>query len=364
MGGYGAGNGMNSDLVGSNGNGLGPVTGNSGTYGGGGGGGGGNALSTAAMVAAAATATATATASVVALQDNNQFTNQQYSQGYQQTTRMMPTMNGMNPMSHQMTNAGPMVGMGGGGGGAMQTTAMGPMGPKMQTPGPTNNNMYHRSMSRMQPYPTAAMHQSQKRATSGTNQSYGQQTGPCPPMNPNMNPTMGGFSQNGQYPNYGQRQPNFNQYPTQQQLGPTGNFGPGSQMGPMTNTRQLRQSTPPYTNQSQYFQNQFVGTVPNQSGQYNMNQQQVTGQYNTNQQFQQDVQMRNNMNYQHSPIPGNPTPPLTPASSMPPYISPNPDVKPNFNDLKPPMPSQQTMPSQQSKCFSGKLLICLEFALI
>lgn len=45
--------------------------------------------------------------------------------------------------------------------------------------------------------------------------------------------------------------------------------------------------------------------------------------------------------YQHSPIPGNPTPPLTPASSVPPYLSPNgvadvirADVKPNLSDLK------------------------------
>lgn len=39
---------------------------------------------------------------------------------------------------------------------------------------------------------------------------------------------------------------------------------------------------------------------------------------------QQDIRM----GYQHSPVPGNPTPPLTPASSMTPYISPNPDAKP------------------------------------
>lgn len=58
-------------------------------------------------------------------------------------------------------------------------------------------------------------------------------------------------------------------------------------------------------------------------------------------QFQQDVNnMRNNMSYQHSPIPGNPTPPLTPASSMPPYISPNSDVKTNFSEMKPPLPIQ------------------------
>lgn len=72
--------------------------------------------------------------------------------------------------------------------------------------------------------------------------------------------------------------------------------------------------------------NQF----PQQSAQYGQ-------QYNS--QFQQDMNLRN-MNYQHSPIPGNPTPPLTPASSMPPYISPNPDVKPNFADMKPPLPIQ------------------------
>lgn len=45
-------------------------------------------------------------------------------------------------------------------------------------------------------------------------------------------------------------------------------------------------------------------------------------------------------NYQHSPIPGNPTPPLTPASNMPPYLSPNTDVKPSFADVKPRLPHQ------------------------
>lgn len=41
--------------------------------------------------------------------------------------------------------------------------------------------------------------------------------------------------------------------------------------------------------------------------------------------FQQDVRL----NYQHSPVPGNPTPPLTPATSLTPYVSPNPDIKPH-----------------------------------
>lgn len=37
----------------------------------------------------------------------------------------------------------------------------------------------------------------------------------------------------------------------------------------------------------------------------------------------------NTMNYQHSPIPGNPTPPLTPAAGLP-YMSPGNDSKPNM----------------------------------
>ena len=43
-------------------------------------------------------------------------------------------------------------------------------------------------------------------------------------------------------------------------------------------------------------------------------------------------------NYQHSPIPGNPTPPLTPYMS-PPYANSQ-DVKQEFNpDVKPTIPS-------------------------
>jgi len=62
----------------------------------------------------------------------------------------------------------------------------------------------------------------------------------------------------------------------------------------------------------------------------------------TTNQYQQDVaSIRStsggNVTYQHSPIPGNPTPPLTPATGMPPYISPNPDIKPNFNEIKSPI---------------------------
>lgn len=45
------------------------------------------------------------------------------------------------------------------------------------------------------------------------------------------------------------------------------------------------------------------------------------------------LQMQGNMYTQHSPIPGNPTPPMTPGTSVPPYMSPGagqggPDMKP------------------------------------
>uniref|UniRef100_A0A8C7NPM5 Zinc finger MIZ-type containing 1 n=1 Tax=Oncorhynchus mykiss TaxID=8022 RepID=A0A8C7NPM5_ONCMY len=51
-------------------------------------------------------------------------------------------------------------------------------------------------------------------------------------------------------------------------------------------------------------------------------------------------------NYPHSPVHGNPTPPMTPGSSIPPYMSPNhdvkppfpPDIKPNITALPPPPP--------------------------
>uniref|UniRef100_A0A8B9HM59 Zinc finger MIZ-type containing 1 n=1 Tax=Astyanax mexicanus TaxID=7994 RepID=A0A8B9HM59_ASTMX len=40
--------------------------------------------------------------------------------------------------------------------------------------------------------------------------------------------------------------------------------------------------------------------------------------------------------YPHSPVPGNPTPPMTPGNNIPPYLSPGHDVKPHFPpDIKP-----------------------------
>ncbi|XP_067285189.1 zinc finger MIZ domain-containing protein 1-like [Pseudorasbora parva] len=45
---------------------------------------------------------------------------------------------------------------------------------------------------------------------------------------------------------------------------------------------------------------------------------------------------RSMVSYPHSPLPGNPTPPVTPGGNMPPYLSPNQDIKPQFPpDIKP-----------------------------
>lgn len=55
------------------------------------------------------------------------------------------------------------------------------------------------------------------------------------------------------------------------------------------------------------------------------------------------------VNYPHSPVPGNPTPPMTPGSSIP-YMSPSQDVKPPFPpDMKPNMTSLPPPPSESRK---------------
>lgn len=201
-------------------------------------------------------------------------------------------MNGMNPMA-QMANMGMHANM-------MSSQ----MGPGQMAGGAKMPSGYQR---RHTPYPSGTMLMGQRKP-----QYLGSQPGFVP----------------GQYPQgYGGRPGFQGQYPPQQSLGPSSNFGPAMRGA-------MRQSTPPYSNQGQYFN----GGVPNQFPQHQSGNGQYAGQYSG--QFAQEVAMRTNMSYQHSPVPGNPTPPLTPASSMPPYISPNPDVKPHFNELKPPMSMQ------------------------
>ena len=102
------------------------------------------------------------------------------------------------------------------------------------------------------------------------------------------------------------------------------NMGPVMRPGYQTNNQYFNpMSSPPNP--------QFMpqgGPVPTNMGQYPGNNQFV-------QSPDSSMNVRQGMNYQHSPIPGNPTPPLTPAANMPPYVSPNADVKPNLVDIKP-----------------------------
>lgn len=54
--------------------------------------------------------------------------------------------------------------------------------------------------------------------------------------------------------------------------------------------------------------------------------------------------------FQHSPIPGNPTPPLTPAANLPPFASPNGDVKPILGQ-----PSEYTSSSCSILTFANRI---------
>ncbi|KAH9630632.1 hypothetical protein HF086_007056 [Spodoptera exigua] len=284
-------------------------------------GGGENAQfgATAAMVAAATTAAMQDSQPFSQMQNNMTMGNPQYGamNGYGQQRSHNPAMTGMgmggNSGMNGMTGMGQMGNAGMNGMNPMaQMANMGMhanMMPSQMGPGQMSSSakMGPGYQRRHTPYPSGTMLMGQRK----TQYMSGQ---------PNFGPT--------QYPaGYGGRPGFQGQYPPQQPLGPSGNFGAA-----MRGT--MRQSTPPYSNQGQYFN----GNVPNQFPQHQNSNAQYGGQYGG--QFAQEVAMRTNMSYQHSPVPGNPTPPLTPASSMPPYISPNGDVKPHFNELKPSMGMQ------------------------
>ena len=204
---------------------------------------------------------------------------------------MNSQLNYSNQRHHQMGNNS-NVNMGGA---AMNhqinTNQMNPM-QKMQ--GMANGGYAARRMS---PYPNPQMHSVQKRAA-----MYGMGAGGAGPnqvQGPNQFPHQGS----------GVPLPLQNQYgrPGQNSMNMYGRNGP-----PILPSQ--RQNTPPYNNS--VAQQYYAGNIGSTSGYQNI---------------QGFHQQERNMNYQHSPVPGNPTPPLTPASSMTPYISPNPDIKPNIN---------------------------------
>ncbi|CAD7081686.1 unnamed protein product [Hermetia illucens] len=187
-------------------------------------------------------------------------------------------MNPMNQMQSMSMGMGPMNAL---------NHQMNGMNPMMKMQGMANGGYPARRVS---PYPNPQMHAAQKRGMYPMNQNA--QNVPPGPM---------------QFPHH---QANGVPVPMQPGYNRSGPVNPYGRTGPHMMPQQ-RQSTPPYTGTNhgqQFYGNAAVGTP---TGYQN-----VPG-------FQQDVRL----NYQHSPVPGNPTPPLTPASSMP-YVSPNPDVKP------------------------------------
>lgn len=200
------------------------------------------------------------------------------SMGYNQRHHQ----NQINPMA-QMAN----MGMAGNHQLGNQINGINQMNPMAKMQGMANGY----APRRMAPYPNPQLHSAQKRNIYGMGGNQGPSNGPAMSQFPQH---QGGVPVPIQNQPYGR--------PGQNPMNPYGRNGPA--MMP-----QQRQNTPPYNNNAQqYYGNAGAG-------------------YQNMQGFQQDGRL----NYQHSPVPGNPTPPLTPAaSSMTPYISPNPDVKPNI----------------------------------
>uniref|UniRef100_A0A8C9W2B3 Zinc finger, MIZ-type containing 1a n=1 Tax=Scleropages formosus TaxID=113540 RepID=A0A8C9W2B3_SCLFO len=271
------------------------------------------AAAAAAVAAAAATATATATATVAALQETQNKDMNQYgpmcssfqmgpSQAYnnqfmnQPGPRGPPSIPGnMNPAGmgggmNAPNMSGPPMGMS-----QPRAPGMSPFGnhgqrmPQQGYPGPRPQSMPMQSMKR--PYP-------------GEPNYGGQQYGPNGQGFPN---------QQGQYP-----------APNAPRPLPSPNY-PGQRMQGQQSSGQY---PPPSVAMSQYYkQEPFNGQNNNFSGSgYPYNQGNLNG------------PPRPVGNYPHSPVPGNPTPPMTPGSTIPPYLSPNQDVKPPFPpEIKPNM---------------------------
>ncbi|XP_063047636.1 zinc finger MIZ domain-containing protein 1a isoform X2 [Engraulis encrasicolus] len=263
------------------------------------------AAAAAAVAAAAATATATATATVALQETQNKDINQYGqmcpsfqmgpTQGYnsqfmgQQGPRGPQSLpGGMNPAAINNPNmSGPPMGMNQPRGPGM--APFGAHGQRMPQPG-------YPGGPRAQGMPMQAM----KRPYPGEPNYGGQQFGP-----------------NGQFPNQQGQYPN----PNASRALPSPNY-PGQRMPGQQGGGQYPPGGVPMGAQY-YKQEPFNGQNNSFSG----------GGYSYN---QGNGPPRPVGNYPHSPVPGNPTPPMTPSSTIPPYLSPGQDVKPPFPpDMKP-----------------------------
>ncbi|KAL0983689.1 hypothetical protein UPYG_G00131390 [Umbra pygmaea] len=270
------------------------------------------AAAAAAVAAAAATATATATATVAAMQQDSQNKDMNQYGPMSSSFQMGPNQAYQNQFMNQgpvgPRSSQPLPGNMGPGPG-MNPSNMGPspMGMNQQRAqgmGPFGGHVGQRMPP--QGYPVARPQgmgmQGVKRPYPGDSNYVGQQY------------SQGFLQQQGQYPTHPQNtsrplpSPNYpgQRMPVGQQI--QGQFpAPGGPMGQM----------------GQYYkQESFNGQGNNFAG-YQYNHGNMNG------------PPRPVGNYPHSPVPGNPTPPMTPGSSIPHYLSPNQDVKPPFPDIKP-----------------------------
>ncbi|XP_070136444.1 zinc finger MIZ domain-containing protein 2 isoform X1 [Drosophila bipectinata] len=293
-------------------------------------------------------------------------------------------MTPMNQMQN-MSMGGGGSGMGGGMNPMQQQSAqqqMGGMNPMAKMQGMANGGYpqqappslsQQQQQRRMAPYPHPQMHMAQKRAAAagGAGGVGGVGVGGMYPNNPmqqqqaqmygnqQMHPGAGGvplpMQAGGAGNGYGRGGPmgagngSYGRMSASNGMGPSGGpvmgpMGPGG-MGPgpgcMSQQRFMPQgsggaggmpgvgyggSGGPGSHQGQFYpgsgqsggMQQGGGMCPAGPGGVS-----TTGNPYQNQGFQQ--------NYQHSPVPGNPTPPLTPACSVP-YVSPNPDIKPPMDN--------------------------------
>ncbi|XP_051523836.1 zinc finger MIZ domain-containing protein 1-like isoform X2 [Myxocyprinus asiaticus] len=255
------------------------------------------AAAAAAVAAAAATATATATATVAALQETQHKDMNQYGPMCS-SFQMGPTQTYSTQFMNQPGPRGPPAMPG-----AMNAGGMNMGQPRGQMAQMGQYGGHPQRMPQQCYGPGPRPMQGVKRPYPGEGNYGGQQYGP-----------NGQFSsQQGQYPNSTPtRALSSPHYPAQRMPGQPGT----PELYPSSGAGQFYKEPSNNCNTVNPHYNQ-----PNMSG-----------------------PPRSMGDYPHSPLPGNQTPPVTPGRNIPPYMSPNqdvkpqfpPDIKPNINALPPP----------------------------
>uniref|UniRef100_A0A8B9KV86 Zinc finger, MIZ-type containing 2 n=1 Tax=Astyanax mexicanus TaxID=7994 RepID=A0A8B9KV86_ASTMX len=248
------------------------------------------AAAAAAVAAAAATATATATATVAAIQEKQ---NQEMNYGPVRSISCL-FMGGASSYNTQFLSHS------------------GPRGPPAMAPS---------GMVGSRPPSMGPMYASQGQRLPQHSGYPGGQQGPPPRHQQGLKRPYNSEGFPGQQ--YGSGMGAAGPYPGQ----PMQYHGPGPQRSA---------PSPSYTGHRMPLQQANMGQYPAGPGN--------PGQYYKVKQQPGSPGLQSMPGYPSSPLPGNPTPPMTPGSSMPPYMSPGqdvkspflPDVKPNINAMQPP----------------------------